>query len=493
MAKVGSWNTTAANNNSTPPDGWPEGQAPSTVNDCAREMMAQIKTMVNNIEYIDLNNTPSFLTATTFSLATADTVNFTVGRRVKLGDGANTLYGTINSVSATFVSVQLDASANQLVLDSSLSTCALAIIRPDNSSLPENLWKRKNVIINGNMEIWQRSATFAINPTAGLNSYTADRWALAGSLSANTAANVTRFERSANASAVPTVLQAGALLDSSLIVSVSTIASVVAAGQWAKIRYAVEGYDFRQIAQRPMNLSFWVNTRQSGIYCVALRNTASNQSLIKEYTISAIATWTRFSIPLLKTPSGGTWDYSSGVGLEVNFTLACGSTFQGGAGNWTAAALLGTSNQVNFFQSAGNTFAITGVQLEEGSFATPLEVRPYQTEKELCTRYWQAVPDDAVAQGGYIFGWATSTSGGDFKMDIPEMRAAPTVAYPTVGNINILAQNGAAQPCSAISTLASGPKYVVVLGIAQGTPLIAGSGSSVFIGVGSKIELTAEL
>jgi hypothetical protein len=37
------WDSTAASNNATPPDGWPEGQAPSTVNDCAREMMAAVK------------------------------------------------------------------------------------------------------------------------------------------------------------------------------------------------------------------------------------------------------------------------------------------------------------------------------------------------------------------------------------------------------------------------------------------------------------------
>jgi hypothetical protein len=44
MSAVSTWSTTAANNNSAPPDGWPEGMAPSNVNDCAREMMAAVKT-----------------------------------------------------------------------------------------------------------------------------------------------------------------------------------------------------------------------------------------------------------------------------------------------------------------------------------------------------------------------------------------------------------------------------------------------------------------
>src|SRR6476646_7505143 len=106
--KVGRWSQTPGNNNSTPPDGWPEGQAPSTINDCAREMMAQIRVMVDDAQYTDLDSSPSYLSATTFSLGAADTTHFHVGRRLKLFD-ASTLYGTIDSVSGTFVSVRLDS------------------------------------------------------------------------------------------------------------------------------------------------------------------------------------------------------------------------------------------------------------------------------------------------------------------------------------------------------------------------------------------------
>lgn len=42
MSEVNAWSTTAASNNSAAPDGWPEGMAPSAVNDCARELMAAI-------------------------------------------------------------------------------------------------------------------------------------------------------------------------------------------------------------------------------------------------------------------------------------------------------------------------------------------------------------------------------------------------------------------------------------------------------------------
>ena len=42
MSEVKSWSTTAANNNSAPPDGWPENQSYASVNNCAREMMSAI-------------------------------------------------------------------------------------------------------------------------------------------------------------------------------------------------------------------------------------------------------------------------------------------------------------------------------------------------------------------------------------------------------------------------------------------------------------------
>lgn len=42
MSDVSQWNVSASSNNSAPPDGWPEGQAPSSVNNCGREVMAAV-------------------------------------------------------------------------------------------------------------------------------------------------------------------------------------------------------------------------------------------------------------------------------------------------------------------------------------------------------------------------------------------------------------------------------------------------------------------
>ena len=44
MSDIEDWSTTAASNNSASPDGFPEGMAPSGVNNSAREVMASVKT-----------------------------------------------------------------------------------------------------------------------------------------------------------------------------------------------------------------------------------------------------------------------------------------------------------------------------------------------------------------------------------------------------------------------------------------------------------------
>lgn len=470
MSKVGSWSTTANSNNFATPDGWPEGQLPSTVNNCAREMMAQIKTVTNSLEYMDIGTSVQYLSATTFSLAAADTVNFTIGRRIKAFCGGPTVYGTIYSVSATQIGVRLDSGA----LDTSLSSVALGVVTPDNTGVPPWQLGRKNLLINGSMDIWQRSATFQV--ANNTQTYTADRWSMF--LSTGGALAVSR------STDVPTVQQAGVLLTSSLLVSVSAVDAAVAAGEFVTLNYRVEGFDFRQLAQKPMNLSFWCKTRQSGIYAVAVKNTASDRSFVQNFTVSAIATWTRFSIPIPKSPTGGTWDYSNGVGLQVVFTLEGGSTYQGGAGNWTAANVFATSSQVNFLQSAGNTFALTGVQLEEGNLGTALEILPFGLQFQQCQRYFQQIAQLPGALNG------TSVVEAIVNFTTP-MRAAPTLKAITEGSIIDGVTNYSISSAAIVLMSGNGGRVQVSIKGAAGT---AGRGAIVYTNVATSVfEFDAEL
>src|SRR5258708_31777812 len=109
--KWGLWSQAAASNSATPPDGWPEGQAPSTVNDWDREMMAAIAVGLQDLQFIDLGLVPTRTSGNTFTVP-GNMPLLHYGRRLKVLDGAATLYGTITSASyggTTAVTVRFDA------------------------------------------------------------------------------------------------------------------------------------------------------------------------------------------------------------------------------------------------------------------------------------------------------------------------------------------------------------------------------------------------
>lgn len=136
--KLGRWSTTAANNNATPPDGFPEGQAASTLNDAAREVMASIRTVFNDAQFFDQDMTPTQVGVTSFTVPGDQTSAIHAGRRLKLFD-ASTMYATVATASFTAVTtihVVTDSGSN---LTTSLSSFAIGILSklgiPDGGSI----------------------------------------------------------------------------------------------------------------------------------------------------------------------------------------------------------------------------------------------------------------------------------------------------------------------------------------------------------------------
>ena len=122
--KIGAWSTSAGSNTATPPDGFPEGMAPSGVNDAAREVMAQIKTFCNDAEWFDRDWTPTYVNANSFTVTGDRTSALHSGRALKLYD-ASTIVRRITSASFTAVTTVLLDSGNAIT--SSLSSFAVGI------------------------------------------------------------------------------------------------------------------------------------------------------------------------------------------------------------------------------------------------------------------------------------------------------------------------------------------------------------------------------
>jgi hypothetical protein len=260
----------------------------------------------------------------------------------------------------------------------------------------------RNKIINGKMEIAQRGTSF---PAIASGAYSIDR-----------------FKHEYVTTAVTTASQSVTTpptnrFHSFLRVQVTTVDTSVAAGDFYTITQVVEGFNARDLRDQTFTLSFWVRSSKTGTYCVAFQSdSTNNRSYVTEYTINAVNTWEYKTITVNQGMVNAT-DWLNGVGIAVRFVLAAGSTFQTTAGAWQFGNFLATSNQVNYLDTIGNIFAITGVQLEVGSVATPFEHRSYGTELALCQRYFFQTSMGVPASASYA---STFT----FKVT---MRAIPTI------------------------------------------------------------------
>jgi hypothetical protein len=115
-----------------------------------------------------------------------------------------------------------------------------------------------------------------------------------------------------------------------------------------------------------------------------------------------------------------------------------GSDYTATAGAWTAGAKFAPTGATNLVATNGATLAITGVQLEAGSVATPFERRPYGTELVLCQRYFEKSYNteiavgtniDSTGEGAYVAS-GSSNQGGNIQVFVPfkvTKRANPTV------------------------------------------------------------------
>lgn len=319
----------------------------------------------------------------------------------------------------------LIADLNGTPSDGTVTTAKLAaVIAPVVSSLNGGqIAGMRNKIINGKMEIAQRGMSFP-----GLNNptYTLDRF----------------YWSPTTTSAIVTVSQQADApsnneFQSSLRVTITTADTSIPASDLVFAAQAIEGYNVRDLIGRTFTLSFWVRSSKVGIHCIGLRNSGSDRSYVAQYTINSANTWEQKSI----TVSGGlitagTWNWTSGVGLLVQWALAAGTTFQTTAGAWQTGNFLATANQVNCLDVVGNIFAITGVQLELGSVATPFEHRHIGMELSLCQRYYWV--------GG--FGWVgqcVSATNGTVSGTFPvPLRAKPTFGSISGAGTNALIRSG---------------------------------------------------
>jgi hypothetical protein len=316
-----------------------------------------------------------------------------------------------NGVTFTVSALGLNASPNVPAVGSVVpasmaanSVLAQAIAPGAIEGAITSQFSHRNRIINGAMQISQRGWTWP----AMAEGYAVDRWFFG---KASTGVYNVLLD-----SSIPPDL----MFRTSLSVTVATADTSIATTEVVVVQQAIEGFNVRDLIGHTFTLSFRVKSSKTGTHCVSFRNTGRDRTYIAEYTINAANTWETKSI----TVSGGlittgTWDWTNGSGLAVAFTLAAGSNYQTTKDAWQTGNFFGTANQVNCLDTIGNVFAITGVQLEAGSVATPFEHRPHAIELSLCHRY--------LSRAARTLSYGVNSSVGvNWRPPVP-MRVTPTV------------------------------------------------------------------
>ena len=314
----------------------------------------------------------------------------------------------------------------------------------------------RNMMDNANFNIWQRGATFTSPADAARF---CDRWIY----TKGTAGTVTITQDTG----VPNTSS----LYSMKIACTGTDTSIASNDQ-SMIFQVLEGYTWNALYGKPMVMSFWVKSYQTGTFCMSIRT--GDASFVTEYVVNASATWEK-KVIVIPPATIGTWGTGTAASAYITFCLMSGTDGQTTLTNtWKAENKWATSNQTNLYSSTNNYIQFSQVQLEAGSSATEFEALHPADDLARCQRYYYQT-GGTTAYEMHATGWCATTSIGSVIAPIPQMRAIPTVAYTTVGDFGVAYGSNAISACTALARANSGSNRTCAINITTtATPLTAG-------------------
>jgi hypothetical protein len=221
----------------------------------------------------------------------------------------------------------------------------------------------RNTIINGNFDIWER----AVSQTS--NSYGSDdRW-----FNANIGSTKTHSRQSFT-------LGQTAVADNPHYFSRTVVTSVANAANYVVKQQRIE--DVTLSSDKTMTLSFWAKADANKNIVVEFQqyfgtggSPSAHVTGLGVTTIALTTSWQKFTTTVtLPSVSGKTLGTNNDDFYAFVFWFDAGSSF---------------NSRTNSLGQQSGTFDIAQVQLEEGSVATPFEMRPLQVELALCQRYFE--------------------------------------------------------------------------------------------------------
>jgi hypothetical protein len=441
--ETNNWSEAAASNNAAPPNGMPEGMAPSGVNDAGREIISAIKREWDR----------SHPTATSGGSANAQTLSYSVNPTVLAqGQDYSFIAGFTTTGAATLQVGSLAAKNvfmdNAALTGGEIQAGAVVTVCFDGtqyqivSSRALAATVVKNWLINGDMEVWQRGAggSASIAVAASTTAYTADRWYITtGSNQAFTISQQTgltngsrfcmRVQRNSGQTGTGQIV-IGQPLDSDFVAGlrgkIVTISAKLRSGaNWSPASGAI-------------SMALYVGTGSPA---------KRGGGFTSETTVASVTTNLGTSSSVMTAPATASSAVPTNAGQgELQFAVTPSGT-----------------------ASTNDWVEIDDVMICIAPFATVFDRRRFDEEMTTCQRFYQKSFDYPVAPAqnagtthNYVFRENTAASVSDFNDMTPypggTMRVTPTITTynPGAPNTQVIDVSASAD-CSG-TTVAGGEK-----------------------------------
>ena len=305
------------------------------------------------------------------------------------------------------------------------------------SETPQDTFKlvgagRKNMIINGDMRIAQRSSSVS-NISTTDKVYTADRF----KLWIGSAGTYTNSITTINDPDVPGFRQGFKLECTSAVGSLGSSSSLI-------FSYNMERHDTIRLKKgyveaEYITVSFYVKSSITGRYVLELYDNVNTRHVSKGYTINRPNVW-EYKTITYPPDFDGRIHPANTLGISFYWWLVAGTTYSNGnlTEVWQSVVAEDRSGggTANISLTSGATWEITGIQAEVGKVATEFDYLDYATQLSLCQRYYWKLDDAANTAGEQWLYMIGSGGNGGFRRATVN-HPVPMRGSPSVTNISL--------------------------------------------------------
>ena len=337
------------------------------------------------------------------------------------------------------------------------------------------------LIINGDMAVSQ-TATSVTGINSGATVRTCDRWKFG-------VYNIGTWTLIQEALTSGAAFEAG--FQTAFRADCTSATASPGAGDDCQFEIDFEGQDLQCFKKgssgaEAYTLAFWVKSNKTGAASVNLLDADNTRGSGGSYTISVADTW-EHKIINYNADTTGAFDNDNAKSLRIIWWMDSGSNYTSGTssdGVWESltAANRNPSN-LALASSTSNDWAITGVQLEVGTYTSadlpPFRFESYGDNLQRCFRYYQRHPllEDTTTDGFIGQGWCTSTAyaAADIQLYVP-MRVVPSSGV--LGNLKWRHEGTSTADSSVLLATNQSSKNIAGLYDNLGSGMTVGNGVS---------------